>query len=78
MSTMADQLAQLLSSVRRPGDFYAAGTIELRAPRLEVDGRAGEKNPGTDARFSDFLHGAMDEVTRRDASQRSASPRLAI
>lgn len=38
MSTMADQLAQLLSSVRRPGDFYAAGTIELHAPRLTVDG----------------------------------------
>ncbi len=38
MSSIAEQLAQLLSSVRRPGDFYASGTIELHAPRLEVDG----------------------------------------
>ena len=38
MSSIAEQLAELLSSVRRPGDFYASGTVELHAPRLQVDG----------------------------------------
>ena len=31
-------LAALLSKVRRPGDFFAAGTAELLAPLLEVEG----------------------------------------
>src|SRR6266705_1555107 len=38
MSSIAAQLAELLSAVRRPGDFFAFGTTELLAPRLEVDG----------------------------------------
>jgi hypothetical protein len=38
MSSIADALAALLSTVRRPGDFYAAGTTELLHPRLAVDG----------------------------------------
>ena len=38
MSTLAKDLAEILSKVRRPGDFYASGRIELLAPRLEVEG----------------------------------------
>ena len=38
MSTVAGDLAKILSTVRRPGDFYAAGRIELLAPRIEVEG----------------------------------------
>ncbi|MDO9714056.1 2OG-Fe(II) oxygenase [Paracraurococcus lichenis] len=38
MTWSADDLAALLATVRRPGDFFAAGTAELLSPRLEVDG----------------------------------------
>jgi predicted 2-oxoglutarate/Fe(II)-dependent dioxygenase YbiX len=38
MSSVAAELAALLSTVRRPGDFCTAGTIEIPAPGLEVDG----------------------------------------
>ncbi len=31
-------LAALLDTVRRPGDFFAAGRAELLAPLLEVEG----------------------------------------
>jgi predicted 2-oxoglutarate/Fe(II)-dependent dioxygenase YbiX len=38
MASIATELAELLSTVRRPGDFVASGTVELLAPRLEVEG----------------------------------------
>jgi len=38
MMFLATELASLLSTVRRPGDFFTAGTIELLAPSLEVEG----------------------------------------
>ena len=38
MLFLATKLASLLSAVRRPGDFVAAGTIELLAPSLEIEG----------------------------------------
>ena len=38
MSFIAAELAALLSTVRRPGDFYVSGTTEMLTPRLEVDG----------------------------------------
>jgi len=38
MLFLATELASLLSTVRRPGDFFAAGTTELLAPSLEVEG----------------------------------------
>lgn len=38
MSSIADELAALLSTVRTPGDFYATGSTELLLPRLEVNG----------------------------------------
>jgi predicted 2-oxoglutarate/Fe(II)-dependent dioxygenase YbiX len=38
MSSITNEFAALLSKVTRPGDFFAAGTIEILAPRLEVDG----------------------------------------
>src|SRR3712207_7464412 len=38
MSSIATELAALLGTVRRPGDFCAAGRTELLAPLLEVEG----------------------------------------
>ena len=38
MSSITTDLAAVLSTVRRPGDFFASGTTELLAPLLEVDG----------------------------------------
>jgi len=38
MLSLATELASLLSTVRRPGDFFAAGTIELLAPSLQIEG----------------------------------------
>jgi predicted 2-oxoglutarate/Fe(II)-dependent dioxygenase YbiX len=38
MSSIVLDLARILPTIRRPGDFYAAGTAEMFAPNLEVDG----------------------------------------
>ncbi|MFO1432107.1 MAG: 2OG-Fe(II) oxygenase [Candidatus Competibacteraceae bacterium] len=38
MSSITTELAELLSTVQRPGDFYTTGTIEFFAPHLEVEG----------------------------------------
>jgi hypothetical protein len=38
MSAITTDLAEELSTVRRPGDFFTFGTAEIPAPRLEVDG----------------------------------------
>jgi hypothetical protein len=38
MSSIAIELAELLGTIRRPGDFFAAGITEFLAPRLEVEG----------------------------------------
>ncbi|MBZ4194789.1 MAG: 2OG-Fe(II) oxygenase [Candidatus Contendobacter sp.] len=38
MSLITTELAKALSTVQRPGDFYASGITELSAPRLTVDG----------------------------------------
>jgi hypothetical protein len=38
MPSIATELAEVLSTVRRPGDFVASGTTEILAPRLEVAG----------------------------------------
>jgi hypothetical protein len=38
MSSIATELAELLGTIRRPGDFFAAGMTEFLAPRLEVEG----------------------------------------
>jgi hypothetical protein len=38
MSSIAAELAAILSTVRRPGDFFVSGTTELLVPGLEVDG----------------------------------------
>src|SRR3954471_22820485 len=38
MSMITDDLAAVLGKVRRPGDFFAAGTTELLAPLLEIEG----------------------------------------
>ena len=37
-SSISRKLAALLRQVRRPGDFYASGTIDIHPPRLEVEG----------------------------------------
>ena len=38
MSSIATDLAELLSGVRRAGDFYTAGRSEIFAPGIEVEG----------------------------------------
>lgn len=38
MPVICEELGDLLSTVRRPGDFYAFGRLELLAPRLVVEG----------------------------------------
>ncbi len=38
MTLPAAELASLLGTVRRPGDFFAAGTAELLAPSLAIEG----------------------------------------
>ncbi len=38
MPSITADLAALLSTVNRPGDFFASGKIEVFAPRLEVEG----------------------------------------
>ncbi len=38
MSSITTELAEALSTVKRPGDFYASGMTELLTPRLTVDG----------------------------------------
>ncbi len=38
MSVITADLAAVLGTVRRPGDFFVAGTAELLAPLLEVEG----------------------------------------
>jgi predicted 2-oxoglutarate/Fe(II)-dependent dioxygenase YbiX len=38
MPNICEELSDLLSTVRRPGDFHASGRVELLAPRLAVEG----------------------------------------
>jgi len=38
MSSLVPELAAVLGTVRRPGDFFASGTAELLTPMMEVDG----------------------------------------
>ncbi|SBT08004.1 conserved hypothetical protein [Candidatus Accumulibacter aalborgensis] len=38
MTTLTQDLADILKNVRRPGDFHATGRSEIFAPRLEVTG----------------------------------------
>lgn len=38
MSSITSELAKILSTIQRPGDFFVSGTSELLAPQLEVEG----------------------------------------
>jgi predicted 2-oxoglutarate/Fe(II)-dependent dioxygenase YbiX len=38
MSSIVLDLAKILPTIRRPGDFYATGSAEMFTPNLEVDG----------------------------------------
>lgn len=38
MSSLVLELAAVLGTIRRPGDFFASGTAELLAPMMEVVG----------------------------------------
>lgn len=38
MTGINNALAEILATVERPGDFYAAGKLEFLAPRLGVEG----------------------------------------
>jgi hypothetical protein len=36
--SIANELAEILLEVSRPGDFFVSGRVELPAPRIEVAG----------------------------------------
>ena len=36
--TITRELAEILSEVNRPGDYFVAGRVESASPRLEVEG----------------------------------------
>src|SRR6058998_3746257 len=38
MTSLTTELAEILHTVQRPGDFYSTGTLDIFAPRLEVAG----------------------------------------
>jgi predicted 2-oxoglutarate/Fe(II)-dependent dioxygenase YbiX len=38
MASLTTELAEILRTVQRPGDFYTTGTIDIFAPRLDVAG----------------------------------------
>ena len=38
MASLTSELAEILQTVQRPGDFYTSGTIDIFAPRLDVAG----------------------------------------
>jgi hypothetical protein len=38
MASLTTELAEILQTVQRPGDFYTSGTIDIFAPRLAVAG----------------------------------------
>ena len=38
MASLTTELAEILHTVQRPGDFYTTGTTDIFAPRLEVAG----------------------------------------
>src|SRR5262247_4906111 len=38
MVSLTTELADILYTVQRPGDFYTTGTTDIFAPRLEVTG----------------------------------------
>ena len=38
MTGICQKLSDLLSAVQRPGDFYTSGSLQLPAPRLQVEG----------------------------------------
>lgn len=38
MSSITSELARLFDTIKNPGDFYVSDSVEMFAPRLEVDG----------------------------------------
>lgn len=38
MTDLTDEISEILKTVRRPGDFYAARAADLPAPGIEIDG----------------------------------------
>jgi hypothetical protein len=38
MASLTTELAEILHTVQRPGDFYTTGTTDIFAPRLDVAG----------------------------------------
>src|SRR5690349_13123431 len=64
MTTIPADLATLLARVRRPGDFFAAGTAELLAPLLpaQADQLAAVAEPAPYGRGAETL---IDPAVRR-------------
>ncbi len=38
MTNIADDLAAILQTIRRPGDFHTSGAFDLRPPEIEIEG----------------------------------------
>ena len=38
MTDIADDLAAILQTIRRPGDFHTSGTFDLRLPEIAIEG----------------------------------------
>jgi len=51
-------LEKVLSSVQRPGDFYASGSLEEPMPRLEIDGVGTLSFPVPESQVRDIIRQA--------------------
>jgi len=58
MSSLVNTLADLLSQVRRPGDFYATGVADVHLPALEVTGLGPVALPLLPAQAEQLIEGA--------------------
>src|SRR3954464_3984304 len=67
MTTIPADLAALLATIRRPGDFFAAGTAELLAPLLDVEGVGPVALPLLPAQAEQLAAGAQPAPYGRGA-----------
>ena len=73
MTAITTALAELLSTVRRPGDFYFSGSVEFLAPRIEVDGVGPIALPLLPVQ-AEQLVAAAERPTRNWHAQRGSEP----
>ena len=73
MVSISAKLAELLGTVRQPGDFYASGRIALSIPRLEVDGVGPVALPLLPVQAEQLI--AVATRRRLEGSRRSSGPK---